>query len=229
MEPAVIGLIAAVILTAAVGLGLLIEFRRTRLPETRAGRHLQEATKAAQEGEFEDAKAHLLEAVNLEPDLAAAYKGLADLSFRTNNVSDVIKYLKIYLEKNPQDMEVRFRLIPMLTTASRYREAIDLIDSLPSGMKQQPRIVNLRAVCLLDSGQPKAAISYLEKNGLSGAKDDPVHLTNKYVLALAHKESGNPQRAKKVFQEIREIDPGFQDIDQQIIQVERMLVAGERE
>ncbi len=162
--------------------------------------HLLIAESLAASGKFPEAVPEYQAAVKLDPNLDAAYLGLASGYWKARQFTQAAPLLKRVLEKTPRDAEANGMMADILqhdgdeTAAKHYADI---------ALSVNPDLIETRVVLAriyLGKQQPRSAIAELQKV-LSADPDGSYH----FLLYRACREAGDEQGAKKAMAEFQQL------------------------
>lgn len=186
--------------------------------ESKVRRRLIEAATAFERERFGDAQRMLQSIEKLAPGAPEVAELLGLSFYRQSKWREAIRELE------------RFELLtgtveqhPVLADCYRARKEWPKVDELwqelgaesPSAeLVEEGRIVTAGA--LADQGKLKAAIRLLETAPKAPKKPKPHHLRRWYALADFYERAGDLKRAKRLFGEIDQLQPGIADVSQRV-------------
>jgi len=196
-------------------------FRRSK-PLVRFGMVYQQGVRAATSGEY--AKAiECFEQVQGEKPSPYISLALAQAYQQSGDTESAVRTYKEYLNSIPSDTGIQIRLISLLMLEGRYQEAVPILESLPEEIRQEPTVIGMLGACLIESGNPSLAIEVLKKAPLQKRTPDPVLTTIRYALGKAYQATSDNKKALQMFRKVYADDPGFEDVREQIAELELRL------
>lgn len=184
-------------------------------PAGLAKRHFLEGTLALQKMDYQKALDSFTTVLKIKPEAVSLFKDIAYIHRQTGNFEKAAKALEKYLERYPEDAAAKFSYATTLTATKNSQKAIEILQSLPSEIKQDLMFTNALASAYLDLGNAEAAIAALkEKEIKRGATTDENVKLYHYLSGLAYKELGETQKAAEHFRLIYEEDKGFADVEE---------------
>ncbi len=94
-------------------------------------------------GRYEEAKARLRRAMELEPELPLAYQTMGDVLLKEENFAEAAQWLQRAAEKMPGDVETLLSLSRALTETGGVQRAIDLLRAAPRDARVHLRLSRL--------------------------------------------------------------------------------------
>jgi Tfp pilus assembly protein PilF len=177
--------------------------RAIELDPNSARTHLIMAESLADAGRFAEAAPEYETAIKLDPQLEAAYLGLASQHWKQREFDQAIPPLKHVLLKSPKDPEANGMMADILqhdgddANAKRYAEI---------ALAGNPDLIETRVVLArvyMARRQPKQAIAELQKV-ISADPDGSYH----FLLYRAYRQAGNEKAAKTAMAEFQQLRNG---------------------
>lgn len=171
-----------------------------QLEPNSARTHLLMAESLSDADKLVDAVAEYHAALKLDPNLNAAYLGLASTYWKQHQFDQALPLLKRVLQKSPKDAEANGMMADILehngdqAGAQRYAEV---------ALASNPNLIETRVVLArvyLAKRQPKLAIAEL-RPVLSADTDGSYH----FLAYRAYRESGNEQAANTAMAKFRRL------------------------
>jgi tetratricopeptide (TPR) repeat protein len=177
--------------------------RAIQLEPNSARTHLLMAESLSDAGKLVEAVAEYHAALKLDPDLDAAYLGLASAYWKRRQFDDTLPLLKRVLQNSPKDAEANGMMADILehngdlVGAQRYAEI---------ALAGNPHLIETRVVLArvyLAKQQPKLAIGEL-RQVISADPDGSYH----FLLYRAYRDAGDEREAQQAMAEFRRLRYG---------------------
>ena len=162
---------------------------------------------AAAEGEF-------ARAVRLQPQFVAAYMQLAELYRTSGREASADSVLRLGLDRVPTSTDLQYQLGLALIRQGRKADALALLKA--AAESGNTHYAYVYGVALFDGGQAALSVTTLRK-ALASAPDDRELL---YGLASIAAAAGQREVALGAARRLAELDPGNQEIQQFLAQLE---------
>lgn len=170
--------------------------RAVQLDPNSARTHLLMAESLSDAGKLPDAVREYQTALKLDPNLDAAYLGLATGYWKEREFEQALPLLKRVLAKSPKDAEAAGMIADILQQNGDIPGAEHYAEIALAG---NPELIETRVVLArvyLAKQQPKLAVAELNKV-ISADRDGSYH----YLLYRAYRQSGDEQAAKEAIAE----------------------------
>jgi len=174
--------------------------RAVQLDPASARTHLLMAESLAESGKASEAITEYKAVMKLDPDLDAAYLGLASLYWKAREFEQATPFLNRVLKKTPQDAEANGMLADILEHGGSDAEAMRHAEV---ALAANPDLIETRVVLArvyLKKQQPKLAAAELRKVLLADP-DGSYH----FLLYRACRAAGDEQGASKAMSEFRQL------------------------
>ncbi|MGI6347614.1 MAG: DUF4236 domain-containing protein [Patescibacteria group bacterium] len=133
-----------------------------------------------------------------------------------------IYYFNKYLEKDPEDLTIKFFLADSYYENKEYEKAIKilqkLIDILP---ELEIKIIQLLGACFLKIEKYDESINVLKRAPLNKRKLDDDMLKVYYLLSSAYEKDGDKKSALKCLKKIYSHDIAYSDVSERIKNLEK--------
>jgi tetratricopeptide (TPR) repeat protein len=174
--------------------------RAVQLDPASARTHLLMAESFSDSGKLAEAIPEYQTALKLDPNLNAAYLGLASVYWKARQFDQAMPFLKRVLEKTPRDAEANGMLADILQHDGNNTEARRHAEVALAG---NPDLIETRVVLArvyLSKQQPKLAVAELQKV-LSADPDGSYH----FLLYRAYRAAGDERSARKAMAEFQQL------------------------
>ncbi len=125
--------------------------------EDRAQKHYDRATEFLAKQDFSKARIEVRNALQLKPDMVAAWRSLAQIEEREQNWQVVAQSLRRITELEPTDIDSRLKLIRLVILSGAMDEALKLSNAALDVANQHPSAIALRAAILMRLNDPAGA------------------------------------------------------------------------
>ncbi|MGI6286605.1 tetratricopeptide repeat protein [Neomoorella humiferrea] len=179
----------------------------------KAKNYFQQGKIALQKGEWQQALDAFLKVLEVKPEVNSLYREIALLYRRLDNPEEAIKYFEKYLAHYPDDAVTKLNYAVTLGTVGQYQKAIEVLQGLPTEMKQELVVINALASAFLGLNKPELALEILEKGPVRSRKtmNEQMKLF-RYLLGLTYKQLGETEKALKQFYKIYAEDTDYEDV-----------------
>jgi tetratricopeptide (TPR) repeat protein len=174
--------------------------RAVQLDPASARTHLLMAESFSDSAKMAEAIPEYQTALKLDPNLNAAYLGLASVYWKNRQFDQAMPFLKRVLEKTPRDAEANGMLADILQHDGKDTEARRHAEIALAG---NPDLIETRVVLArvyLSKQQPKLAVAELQKV-LSADPDGSYH----FLLYRAYRAAGDERSARKAMAEFQQL------------------------
>jgi tetratricopeptide (TPR) repeat protein len=177
--------------------------RAVELDPNSARTHLLMAESLSNAGKFADAVSEFQTVMKLDPNVDAAYVGLASEYWKQRQFNEALPLLKHILVKSPNDAESNAMMADILEHSGDVNKAEDYAKVALKGKPDliQPRVVLARIY--LAKQQPKLAVDELQQ--VIGADPDGSY---HFLLYRAYRASGDQQAAREALAEFQQMRSG---------------------
>jgi len=165
---------------------------------------------------YEKAVAALRVAASIAPDHPGTMKHLGQSLYRLKAYKDAVTYLRKAMDQEPNDKECLFYLAQTYYELGQAENAVQIFTHLRPDPEVGPQAALFAGTIHYNARQYDKAIEDLEI-GVRHQKVSPeVVLEMKYRLANAYTQSQNMEAALRQYKDIRNINPNYRDIADQI-------------
>ena len=174
--------------------------RAVELDPASARTHLLMAESLSDSGKFPEGIPEYQAALKLDPNLDAAYLGLATGYWKARQFDDAMLCLERVLEKHPKDAEANGMLADILQHNGKDVEARRHAEI---ALAANPDLIETRVVLAriyLEKQEPKLAVAELQKV-LPADPDGSYH----FLLYRAYREAGDANGARKAMAEFQQL------------------------
>jgi tetratricopeptide (TPR) repeat protein len=158
------------------------------------GDSLAEGQRAFQAGDLARAESLFRDYLKTNPRSAEATSNLAAVLARREQFPEAIALYRQALKLNPQLVEIRFNLGVAQMRAADYAGCAESFAKFLARYPQETRALQLRGLCLVESGDLEGGIAALEKAPLEAAAI--------FALAYAHSQAGDEARATELLRQL---------------------------
>ncbi|MDW7660519.1 MAG: DUF4236 domain-containing protein [Bacillota bacterium] len=202
-----------------IGLGLYA-FLWLKSPKWKANRHYKSGKKLYLKGQHAEALQEFEKVVALVPETFSLCPLMAVIAFQQNDYHQVVDYYEAYLDKDPDNVIVRFNYGIALSEADRDEEAIRELQKLPEEMAKELPVLIALGNALMKSGKHEQAVAILETGPTRKQKMDGLMKMFRYVLGCAYEGAGDVKKAVKQFQKVAAFDMHFEDVSERLARFE---------
>ena len=153
-----------------------------------------EGQRAFQAGDLPRAESLFRDYLKTNPRSAEATSNLAAVLARREQFPEAIALYHQALKLNPQLIEIRFNLGVAQMRAADYAGCSESFTKFLAKYPNEARAIQLRGLCLVESGDLAGGIATLEKAPL-----DPTAI---FALAYAHSQAGDEARATELLRQL---------------------------
>ncbi len=157
----------------------------------RAQDALESGRRALESGDLNRAEKLFREYIAQHPDSAEAYSNQAIVYARREQYAKAVKLYEKALQVDPKLIPVHFNVAVSLGKLRRYDEAIGHLRTFLKSYPGEPRAHQLLGLCLVETGDLRAALQELETSYNQNPKDGSIL----YSLAYANARAGDLNRA----------------------------------
>ena len=115
-------------------------------------------------------------------------------------------------DRNPTDLQLRFKLGEHLLNAGRFREALPELQRARQNPNARLKAMNLHGLCYRELGMLDLAAKQLEEAAREILSMDPMKKEITYNLGLVHEEMGDAGKSIACMKQIYEVDYGYRDV-----------------
>jgi tetratricopeptide (TPR) repeat protein len=155
---------------------------------------LSEGQQALQQGDLARAEQLFRAHLKSYPASAEAMSNLAAVHARRGQYVEAVPLYEKSLKANPKLTPVHFNAAVALGQLKRYAEAAAHLRTFIASYPNEPRAHQLLGLCLMESGDPRAALAALDRSYQLNPKDGSIL----YALAYTHARAGNDARATEI-------------------------------
>ncbi len=166
-------------------------------------------------GQPRAAEEEYLHAIRLQPQFVAAYMQLAELYRTAGREVQADSVLRMGLDRVPGNLDLQYQLGLALVRQGKKADALPLLKA--AAASGNAHYAYVYGVALYDAGQAGPAVATLQK-ALAAAPDDRELL---YGLASIAAAAGQRNVALPAARRLAELDPGNQEIQRFLEQLER--------
>ena len=152
---------------------------------------LEAGRRALESGDLVRAEQLFREYIVQHPDSAEAYSNQAIVCARREQYDEAVKLYQKALKINPKLVPVHFNIAVSLGKLRRYDEAAAHLRAFLKSYPNEPRAHQLLGLCLVETGDLRAALQELEISYKENPKDGSIL----YSLAYANARAGDIDRA----------------------------------
>ena len=152
---------------------------------------LESGRRALESGDLVRAEQLFREYAAGHPNSAEAYSNWATVYSRREEYAEAIKLYEKALQVNPKLIPVHFNIAVSLGKVRRFSDAADHLRAFLNEYPAEPRAHQLLGLCLVETGELRAALSELETSYRENPKDGSIV----YSLAYANARAGDLERA----------------------------------
>jgi len=155
---------------------------------------LSEGQQALQRGDLSKAEQLFREHIKQFPNSGEALSNLAAVHARRGRYAEAVPLYDQALKVNPKLVPVHFNAAVALGQLKRYPEAAAHLRTFLQSYPNEPRAHQLLGLCLMESGDPRAALAALDRSYQLNPKDGSIL----YALAYTSARAGNDARASEI-------------------------------
>lgn len=156
-------------------------------------------------GQLQEALEHFEYALSVDPDLADAHAGMAEILLEMNNKEDAKKHMRDALRLQPRYTQVLLASALMMIKDEEWREAEEVFHRLIEIKPSVPEAYHGVGLSLLNQNRPRDAIVYFQKSLLL----DPDSFEAHYNMANALFMVGELHAAAEHYNEALRIKPDY--------------------
>jgi tetratricopeptide (TPR) repeat protein len=155
---------------------------------------LESGRRALESGDLNRAGQLFREYAAQHPDSAEAYSNWATVCARREQYAEAVKLYQKALKVNPKLVPVHFNIAVSLGKLRRYNEAAGHLRAFLKSYPDEPRAHQLLGLCLVETGDLRAALRELETSYKENPKDGSIL----YSLAYANARAGGLDQAAEL-------------------------------
>jgi tetratricopeptide (TPR) repeat protein len=155
---------------------------------------LSQGQQALQQGDLVKAEQLFRAHLKQFPASAEALSNLAAVNARRGQFAEAVPLYEQALNANPKLVPVHFNAAVALGQLKRYPEAAAHLRTFLKSYPNEPRAHQLLGLCLMESGDPRAALAALDRSYQINPKDGSIL----YALAYTNARAGNDARAAEI-------------------------------
>jgi len=171
-------------------------FSEHRSPEKVAQNYYEHGVKLAEYGDYTKAALEFRNAIRLNKNFLAAWRGVAQIEETQQKWADLIRSLQSILSLDPADVSTRIKLIKLLVLSGRVYQALELINSENEPDGQNAQILGLKAGILFKLNDKLGAVREAQK----ALAIDPGSADALVVLATDRMVSGDLKGALQILE-----------------------------
>ncbi|WP_159104380.1 tetratricopeptide repeat protein [Sneathiella glossodoripedis] len=191
------------IITAVIGLLLLLNLTACDSPEEKAQAYYQNAMQLFEEENFEKADLEFRNALQLDPNIADAWYHLALLEEKNGKARQYAGDLLKTVELDPNHVGAQVRLAKIMLFSGRPEEAREKSDLVLRLAPENPDVWSLRAAVLLQDKQQEQALEAAQK----ALSLDKGHVEASLVIAVEALGKQDYQKVLDIIAMSREVHP----------------------
>lgn len=217
---ALIGFIISLIFLAAcwpvgvIGICGIIywQIKVAKSPDGQARKYYTDGQTAIKNGDNQQAIEAFFKVLEINPDVPVLYHILANLYEAEENYEEALKFLKKYMELDPENYSLKFQQISLLLKMEQFETALPLLQSLPPEIKQELPVLCTIAGCFLELDQPEFALEVLKQGPMRKQKMNEELMLFRYLLGITYKELGETKKAIKQLNKVYAEDIEYGDV-----------------
>ena len=172
-------------------LSLLVVLAACSSKEDRAKKFLERGLEFAEQEKWPKAKIELQNAVQNDPNLAEAYRKLADIYEIERDLRKFYENLFLADRFDSTHVSTKKKLIEVLLLTTNYEDALTKINELAELAPSDPEVVKMRSAALIGSGDTETALNILEAE----VQKNPTSSNMLALQAAAYESLGEIQTA----------------------------------
>ncbi len=146
--------------------------------------------------------------IELDPDNVLGLKVLSAINHYQGNYAQSERYVRLALEKNPNDPDTLYQLGWRLAIRGRFEEGIPLLQlAIERTVNPPPPYYHLMAIDQLMKGDGEGMLMFANRAAIDGSA------MSQSFLAAANNLLGNREAAARAIARMNEITPGYDPID----------------
>lgn len=170
---------------------------------------LREGDSARNHGDFETAENKYITAIRIDPKNAEAYRGLADVYFKQEQIDEALETYKFILQLDPSDDEILVKLGDIYDKKGDIKEAIEYYQKAVLANDNYPHRFAKLAEMLDSIEQYETALSAIEQ-AVELEPNNPKYLDKMVEMGIL---SGDKDAAEDGYQKLRMVNPENQKLD----------------
>ena len=167
--------------------------------EQRAQSYYEHGMQYVEQKDYVKARIELKNALQIKPDLAAAWKALADMDERDRNFQALAGDLRKLVELDPKDISAKLRLGRLFLLAGAFDNALKTANEAADLEPQNTSVLSLKAAVLFKLKDTDGAVRTAEQ----ALAIDPGDTEASVVLAATKLMQNDPQGALKVIEQVK--------------------------
>lgn len=164
--------------------------------------HMNLARLALTAGKPEEARRQYEAVLKKNPSHEAALLGLAGLAQARGDQADMEKWVDRAHTANPNAVRPTLLMVEMLLQKNEPLKATSLLNGMPKEAQEQPQVLRMRGMALIQSGQFSNAVRSLEQL----VEKQPDYIEGWFQLGRAQAASGDLASARDSFKRAIELD-----------------------
>ena len=158
----------------------------------------------------------LQNAIRMQPDFLSTYKYLGISYTKERKYSKAVDCLQRWLESRPDDKEAYYHLAQCYFYLNHFEQAEKIFSQLRTDPGYGPKAAFFSGTIHMNRKEFEKAISDFDIGLQHNAIQPKIALELKYRLALSHEKISDLNSACKLYREIKETDPNFKDVRDQL-------------
>ncbi len=164
---------------------------------------VEKASALVNQKKWAEARAIYMSLLEQHPNYTGVYPFLAQTYYAEKNYDDAIKYLKLGIEKNPEDQTSKMLLANVLMETNRLDEGRQVMDTVDDSLIKDPAVFVNIGINLLNNDKADEALPYFEK----AIARFPGKGDGYYYRALVRLRKGDREGTKADLTKFLELSP----------------------
>lgn len=188
-----------------------------------ANRNFLEGRKALVKNDYKTALERFETVLEHKPHFTFLYSIMGNLGFKLQRYDEAIGYYQKHDRIMPNDHSIKINYSTALASTGQFEEGIKVLQSLPSDIKENVRVITLMGLMFLEMGKPELAIATLEKGPMRKRSMDEQMMMFRYALGITYKKDGQIRKAVKQLQKVYAEQTGYLDVKELLEEMEEEL------
>jgi cellulose synthase operon protein C len=191
--------------------------------EQRAQNYYERGMKLLSQKDYVKASIEFRNALQLKKDLVPAWRGLAQVEDRNQNLEALVPILRTIVELDPKDLDARVRLVRLMVLGNALDDALKLINAAADQDGRNAKVLGNRALILLRLNDGIGAV----RDARDALELDPGNAEAIVVLAVDRLSRGDAEGALMILD--RDAGAQVKDIGLQLFKINVLEQLGDHQ